>query len=43
VIHIAALKAVGESMALPIKYYETNVNGSVNLVAVSSTFIHPIP
>jgi UDP-glucose 4-epimerase len=35
VIHIAALKAVGESFAFPIKYYETNVVGSVNLLSVS--------
>jgi UDP-glucose 4-epimerase len=29
VIHFAALKAVGESAQLPLKYYETNVHGSL--------------
>ncbi len=37
VIHIAALKAVGESMSCPIKYYEVNVVGSANLIAVNFT------
>ena len=31
VIHCAALKAVGESVQMPIEYYENNVNGSLNL------------
>eukprot|EP00091_Calanus_sinicus_P005015 TRINITY_DN15378_c0_g1_i1.p1 TRINITY_DN15378_c0_g1~~TRINITY_DN15378_c0_g1_i1.p1 ORF type:complete len:153 (+),score=33.02 TRINITY_DN15378_c0_g1_i1:26-460(+) len=30
VIHFAALKAVGESCALPLKYYGNNVTGSAN-------------
>lgn len=34
VIHFAALKAVGESCALPLKYYGNNVNGSSNLMEV---------
>lgn len=34
VIHFAALKAVGESVAQPLKYYENNVSGTVNLCAV---------
>lgn len=31
VIHFAGLKAVGESVALPAKYYDNNVQGSLNL------------
>jgi len=31
VIHFAGLKAVGESVAHPMKYYENNVYGSLNL------------
>lgn len=33
VIHFAALKAVGESVAQPLVYYENNVTGTVNLCA----------
>ena len=32
VIHFAGLKAVGESQAQPLKYYDNNVNGSVILL-----------
>ena len=32
VIHFAGLKAVGESEAYPMKYYEKNVAGSLNLL-----------
>jgi UDP-glucose 4-epimerase len=32
VIHFAGLKAVGESVNLPWKYYDNNVNGSVVLM-----------
>ena len=32
VIHFAALKAVGESVAKPIEYYENNLNGTLSLV-----------
>lgn len=32
VIHFAAYKAVGESVEKPLKYYENNVGGTVNLV-----------
>ena len=35
VIHFAALKAVGESCALPLKYYGNNITGSANLMEVS--------
>lgn len=31
VIHFAALKAVGESVSSPLKYYRNNVTGTVNL------------
>ncbi|OOE42810.1 UDP-glucose 4-epimerase GalE [Salinivibrio kushneri] len=33
VIHFAGLKAVGESVALPLKYYDNNVSGTLNLVS----------
>jgi UDP-glucose 4-epimerase len=32
VIHFAGLKAVGESVAIPLRYYDNNVSGSVALV-----------
>lgn len=32
VVHFAALKAVGESIALPLEYYDNNVNGLVTLL-----------
>ena len=32
VIHFAGLKAVGESVELPLNYYENNVAGTVNLL-----------
>ncbi len=34
VIHFAALKAVGESVQLPMKYYYNNVTGTLKLVEV---------
>ena len=34
VIHFAGLKAVGESVALPLYYYENNVFGSIQLFKV---------
>ena len=36
VIHFAGLKAVGESAALPLAYYDNNVTGSVALVECMS-------
>ena len=36
VIHLAAKKAVGESVDNPLKYYENNVGGSLNLLAAMS-------
>ncbi len=35
VIHFAALKAVGKSCQLPLKYYGNNVTGTSNLMEVS--------
>jgi len=32
VIHLAGLKAVGESVRLPIEYYENNVQGTISLL-----------
>merc|ERR1719261_2223803 len=32
VIHFAGLKAVGESVAKPMWYYENNINGTINLL-----------
>lgn len=32
VIHLAALKAVGESCQIPLAYYENNVLGTINLI-----------
>jgi UDP-glucose 4-epimerase len=34
VIHFAGLKAVGESVALPLRYYHNNVTGAINLCEV---------
>ena len=36
VIHFAGLKAVGESVADPLKYYEVNVGGSISLLMAMS-------
>ena len=33
VVHFAGLKAVGESNTVPLRYYQTNVTGSMNLLA----------
>jgi len=38
VIHLAALKAVGESVQKPLAYYETNVGGTVTLCQVMAEF-----
>lgn len=34
VVHFAGLKAVGESVAQPLKYYKNNVAGTINLLEV---------
>ena len=31
VIHFAGYKAVGESVSIPLTYYENNISGSINL------------
>lgn len=36
VIHFAGLKAVGESVAKPIHYYQNNVTGTLNLLEIMS-------
>ena len=36
VIHLAAKKAVGESVSNPLKYYENNVGGTLNILAAMS-------
>ena len=36
VIHFAALKAVGESVAKPLSYYQNNINGTLNLCEAMS-------
>ena len=33
VVHFAGSKAVGESVALPLKYYDNNIGGTVSLLA----------
>ena len=38
VIHFAGLKAVGESVSIPIKYYENNIVGTLNLIKVMQDF-----
>lgn len=38
VIHFAGLKAVGESVKLPLKYYYTNITGTIRLVEVMSEY-----
>lgn len=38
VIHFAGLKAVRESVALPLRYYDNNVSGSVALFEVMAEF-----
>ncbi|CAG5131334.1 unnamed protein product, partial [Candidula unifasciata] len=38
VMHFAGLKSVGESVALPLLYYHTNVGGTINLLEVMKEF-----
>ncbi len=38
VIHFAGLKAVGESVEKPLKYYDNNVNGTLVLLCVMQEF-----
>ena len=39
VLHLAALKAVGESCSLPLEYYRVNVGGTINVLEVIYFFI----
>lgn len=38
VIHFAGLKAVGESVSKPLKYYQNNVTGTINVLEVMKEF-----
>ncbi|MBU7593511.1 UDP-glucose 4-epimerase GalE [Metabacillus halosaccharovorans] len=38
VIHFAGLKAVGESVSIPINYYHNNITGTLNLCSVMEQF-----
>lgn len=38
VIHFAGLKAVGESAEIPLRYYHTNIVGTINLCEVMESF-----
>lgn len=38
VIHFAGLKAVGESVENPVRYYDNNVNGTITLLKVMKKF-----
>ncbi len=37
VIHFAGLKAVGESVSIPLKYFHNNITGTLNLLEVMAT------
>ena len=36
VLHLAALKAVGESVQQPVEYYKVNVGGTLNVLEVNT-------
>jgi len=38
VIHFAGLKAVGESVAIPLKYYKNNIIGTLNLLELMQKY-----
>jgi len=38
VIHFAALKAVSESIMIPLQYYENNINGTINLLQIMKKY-----
>jgi len=38
VIHLAGLKAVGESVAQPLRYYDTNINATLSLLRVMEEY-----
>lgn len=37
-IHFAGLKAVGESVAQPLRYYQNNIVGTLNLLETMDKF-----
>lgn len=41
VIHFAGVKAVGESVQNPLKYYDNNVKGTMNLLALMKRYLIP--
>lgn len=38
VIHFAGLKAVGESVEIPVRYYQNNITGTLNLLEVMKKY-----
>lgn len=38
VVHFAGLKAVGESVSDPLKYYENNVSGTIHLLSIMTKY-----
>ena len=38
VIHFAGLKAVGESCEIPLKYYQNNITGTLNLLEIMGKY-----
>ncbi len=42
IIHFAAHKAVGESVAQPLKYYQNNITGLLNLIECALTANNPV-
>lgn len=38
VIHFAGLKAVGESVSIPLRYFQNNITGTLNLLEVMNDF-----
>lgn len=38
VIHFAGLKAVGESVRLPLRYYHNNITGTINLLNIMNRY-----
>ena len=38
VIHFAGLKAVGESVSIPLTYFQNNITGTLNLLSVMNDF-----
>jgi UDP-glucose 4-epimerase len=38
VIHLAGLKAVGESIQVPLKYYDNNINGTLTLIEMMKKY-----